>query len=51
MRDPIGVSDSYDLVAPEYAAEYRDELTAKPSDRRMLAWPSRSIFCSSSARK
>ncbi len=38
MSGPIGVSDTYDLVAPEYAAEYPDELTAKPFDRRMLAW-------------
>lgn len=32
-----GVRRSYDTVAPEYAARFRDELAAKPLDRALLA--------------
>ncbi|MCA1583052.1 MAG: methyltransferase domain-containing protein [Acidobacteria bacterium] len=35
---PPGLRKSYDLVASDYAAEYRHEMGKKPFDRRMLDW-------------
>jgi SAM-dependent methyltransferase len=35
MPDP---EESYDRVAAEYATEFRDELSHKPFDRKMLDW-------------
>ena len=32
------IQRSYDTVASDYAAEYRDELAKKPFDRKMLDW-------------
>src|SRR5437762_11475852 len=32
------VQSSYDLVAEEYAAQFRDEMEKKPFDRKMLDW-------------
>lgn len=33
-----GLRDSYDRVADDYAEHFRDELEAKPFDRKMLDW-------------
>ncbi len=33
-----GTQNAYDLVAEEYAHEFRDELGKKPFDRKMLDW-------------
>lgn len=33
----MGVEDSYDAVAPEYAAQFIDELEHKPFDRDLLS--------------
>lgn len=45
MRSPLTIEPaqselqrSYDRVAREYAAEFRDELDKKPFDRKMLDW-------------
>jgi len=35
---PPTLQKSYDLVASDYSAEYRDELEKKPFDRKMLDW-------------
>src|ERR671939_1529663 len=32
------VQSSYDLVATEYARQFRDEMDKKPFDRKMLDW-------------
>ena len=32
------VARSYDMVAEEYAAEFKDELANKPFDRKMIEW-------------
>lgn len=32
------VQDNYDLVAENYAAQFRDEMDRKPFDRKMLDW-------------
>jgi SAM-dependent methyltransferase len=32
------LQSSYDLVAEDYAAEFRDEMLKKPFDRKMLDW-------------
>ena len=34
----INTQTAYDLVAKEYASEFRDELGKKPFDRKMLDW-------------
>src|SRR6266567_3821636 len=34
----LDVQTSYDRVADEYAAQFRDELDGKPFDRKMLDW-------------
>src|SRR5436305_8554711 len=34
----IEVQTSYDLVAAEYAEQFRDEMEKKPFDRKMLDW-------------
>ncbi|MDQ3816971.1 MAG: class I SAM-dependent methyltransferase [Acidobacteriota bacterium] len=36
--DQLEVQRSYDRVAEEYAAEFRDEMERKPFDRKMLDW-------------
>lgn len=39
MREPTDdVLRSYELVAEDYAEQFRDELSRKPFDRRMLDW-------------
>lgn len=32
------VQDNYDIVAENYAAQFRDEMNKKPFDRKMLDW-------------
>jgi len=32
------LQSSYDRVAEDYAAQFRDELDKKPFDRKMLDW-------------
>ena len=34
----LDIQISYDRVADEYADQFRDELDAKPFDRKMLDW-------------
>jgi SAM-dependent methyltransferase len=36
--DPTKTQSSYDLVAEEYAEQFRDEMDKKPFDRKMLDW-------------
>jgi SAM-dependent methyltransferase len=36
--DERAVEHGYDLVAEEYAAQFRDEMEKKPFDRKMLDW-------------
>lgn len=38
IQDQAEVQRSYDRVAEEYAAEFRDEMERKPFDRKMLDW-------------
>ena len=38
IQDQTEVQRSYDRVAEEYAAEFRDEMEKKPFDRKMLDW-------------
>jgi SAM-dependent methyltransferase len=35
---PPGLRESYDRIAEDYARDFRDELTHKPFDRKMLDW-------------
>ncbi len=37
-QKPREVRSVYDLVAADYAAQFRDELEQKPFDRKMLEW-------------
>lgn len=37
-REQAELRSSYDRVAEEYAAEFRDEMDRKPFDRKMLDW-------------
>lgn len=37
-QKPTEVRSVYDLVAADYAAQFRDELEQKPFDRKMLEW-------------
>jgi ubiquinone/menaquinone biosynthesis C-methylase UbiE len=37
-QKPTEVRSVYDLVAADYAAQFRDEMEKKPFDRKMLEW-------------
>ena len=37
-HDGVDIEASYDRVAEDYAAQFQDELSRKPFDRRMLDW-------------